>query len=323
MTLPTLVSGGCGFVGRHLVKRLLKTQKVIVIDNLYSGFHPTKWVDKELEKNLTFINLDIREFLRSEKSRDMKFDDVYHLSAVVGGRIKIEKDPISVALDLSIDAEFFNWAVKSKPGRILYASSSAAYPVNLQDKIHQVLLTEEMIDFKKNLGSPDMTYGWSKLTGEYLSRLAAKHYGLHIACIRPFSGYGEDQDKSYPIPAIGLRAVQKENPLFIWGSGKQSRDFVYIEDCIDAMLLAIEKISDGSAVNISTGNLTSFFEVAKIYSEIAGYSPKIIAMENMPVGVFARHGNTSKAQRILGWNAKTTLKEGLTTVYKYLKNELN
>ena len=167
----TLVTGGCGFVGRHLVNRLLnENHKVVVVDNLYSGIHPNMWVDDKLKSNLIFHNVDARDFFASTKSFEQKFDNVFHLSAVVGGRIKIDKDPISVAQDLSIDSEFFNWSVKSKPSQILYASSSAAYPTNLQQSDSQTLLSEDMITFDGTLGSPDMTYGWSKLTGEYLSR---------------------------------------------------------------------------------------------------------------------------------------------------------
>ena len=319
----TLVTGGCGFVGRHLVKRLLnENHQVVVVDNLYSGIHPDLWVNDKLKSNLTFHNLDARDFFSSSKSFEQKFDNVFHLSAVIGGRIKIDKDPISVAQDLSIDSEFFNWAIKSKPEQILYASSSAAYPTNLQQSDSQTLLSEDMITFDGTLGFPDMTYGWSKLTGEYLSRLASKHYGLNVACVRPFSGYGEDQDKSYPVPAIGERAVKKEDPLIVWGTGKQSRDFVYIEDCIDAMLLAIEKITDGSAVNISSGKLTSFLEIAQIYANIAGYSPKIQPLDDMPEGVFARFGDTKKSKDLLGWMPKTDLHDGLTIVYENIKNEL-
>ena len=320
--LPTLVTGGCGFVGRHLVKRLLKNgHEIVLVDNLFSGTHPNEWLEKDDLDKIEFINLDVRDFFRSESEK--KFDDVFHLSAVIGGRIKIDKDPISVALDLSIDAEFFNWLVKNKPERVLYTSSSAAYPTSLQAKENQVLLKENMINLEGELGSPDMTYGWSKLTGEYLSKLCAKYYGIHIACVRPFSGYGEDQDLTYPVPAIGMRAVQKEDPLIVWGSGKQSRDFVYIEDCIDAMLLSIEKISDGSGVNISSGKPTTFLEVAQIYATIADYSPSIKPLENMPEGVFARYGDTEMSSKILGWKPKTDLYSGLKIVYDYLKSKTN
>ncbi len=322
MTLPTLVSGGCGFVGRHLVKNLLKqNHEVIIIDNLYTGIDPKEWIPQEFKSNYTFINSDIRHFLQNEDNKTKKFGDVYHLAAVVGGRIKIDKDPLSVAIDLSIDAEFFNWAISAKPERILYASSSAAYPTSLQSSEKQTLLEENMINFEGTLGSPDMTYGWSKLTGEYLSRLASKFYDLNVACIRPFSGYGEDQDPSYPVPAIGARAVDKEDPLIVWGTGKQSRDFIYIEDCIVAMQKAIEKISDGTAVNIGSGKLTTFIEVAQTYAEIAGYSPKIQPLSDMPEGVFARHGSTKKATDVLGFSPKISLKEGLTIVYDHIKKQ--
>jgi UDP-glucose 4-epimerase len=322
MGLPTLVSGGCGFVGRHLVKNLLKqNHEVLIVDNLYTGIDPKEWISSEFESNYTFINSDIRNFLQNEDNKTKKFGDVYHLAAVVGGRIKIDKDPLSVAIDLSIDAEFFNWAISAKPERILYASSSAAYPTSLQSSEKQTLLEENMINFEGTLGSPDMTYGWSKLTGEYLSRLASKFYDLNVACIRPFSGYGEDQDPSYPVPAIGARAVDKEDPLIVWGTGKQSRDFIYIEDCIVAMQKAIEKISDGSAVNIGSGKLTTFIEVAQTYAEIAGYSPKIQPLSDMPEGVFARHGSPKKAFDVLGFSPKTNLKEGLTIVYDHIKKQ--
>src|SRR5262249_23155557 len=108
---------------------------------------------------------------------------------------------------------------------------------------NSIALREDLISFQGNIGKPDMTYGWSKLTGEYLATLAASRYGIHVACVRPFSGYGEDQDLSYPVPAIADRAAGRENPLTVWGTGKQARDFVYIDDCIEAMLVVIEKVA--------------------------------------------------------------------------------
>ncbi len=319
MTNRILVTGGCGFVGRHLVSRLLRMgNEVVIVDDLSTGIDPNLWVHPQYEGKFTFYKMDSRDFLRT--MAPTRFSDVYHLSAVVGGRLKIDRDPIAVAQDLAIDAEFFNWIIRSKCDRILYASSSAAYPVNLQGKTKHVKLKENMISFEGNMGVPDMTYGWSKLTGEFLATLAAKHYGTHIACVRPFSGYGEDQDKTYPVPAITQRAVNREDPLVIWGSGKQGRDFVHIEDCIDVMLLAIGKISDGSAVNISSGKLTTFLEVASLLATIAEYSPKLQVLTNMPQGVHARFGSVNKTKKILGWTPKISLKEGLKRVFDYANN---
>ena len=154
---------------------------------------------------------------------------MFHFAAIVGGRATIDGDPMKVALDLAIDALFFRWICLHKPSRVLYPSSSAAYPVDLQTESDAIALSESDIDFKK-MGQPDMTYGWTKLTGEYLASIAASHYGVSVTCIRPFSGYGEDQDLSYPVPAIARRAALLENPFEVWGSGKQGRDFVHIED---------------------------------------------------------------------------------------------
>jgi nucleoside-diphosphate-sugar epimerase len=294
------------------------------------GQHPDSWLPKQYlndPNRAVFIQVDVRAFFKGYltpqissipelRSGRPDFGDVFHYAAVVGGRAKIEGEPMAVAQDLSIDADFFAWAVKVRPERILYASSSAAYPVNLQAEGKALALREEFLQFSGELGQPDMTYGWSKLTGEYLALTAARHYGLSVACVRPFSGYGEDQDETYPVPAIASRAARREDPFYIWGSGDQGRDFVHIEDCVDAMLLAVAKISDGSAVNIGSGKLTTFREVAQIFAGIAGYRPKIVALQDKPMGVHSRYADISRMKTLLGWEPKIGLKEGFKLVYE-------
>ncbi len=337
-----LVSGGCGFVGRNLVKRLYKSTNdvVVFVDDLSVGQHPSMWVgdlgeeegmlmgDAEVygNKRLIFFNMDFRGFLNSITEdpsfvsdqceiEPFKFNDVFHFAAIVGGRAKIDGDPMMVAQDLAIDAEFFYWVCKYKPDRVMYPSSSAAYPVNMQTEDKVIKLKESDIDFGSNLGQPDMTYGWSKLTGEYLAQIAAEHYGISVACVRPFSGYGEDQDLSYPIPAIAARAAAKEDPFEVWGSGKQGRDFVHIDDCIDAILMALEKISDGTAINIGAGRLTSFLEIIELFTEFAGYKPTIKPLLDKPVGVHARHSDMTFVKEKYGWEPKISVREGMKRVY--------
>ena len=186
-----------------------------------------------------------------------------------------------------------------------------------------VALKETDICFDRQLGLPDMTYGWSKLTGEYLAKIAAKSYGLHVTCIRPFSGYGEDQDPSYPVPAIARRAAQREDPLTVWGTGRQARDFVYIDDCVEFMFRAMDSIGDGSGVNIGSGVLTDFITVANMFAEIAGYSPHILPLENKPVGVQNRYADTSFVQRHFQWTPRTPLREGFQKVYENAELSMN
>lgn len=340
-----LISGGCGFVGRNMVKRLYKTSndRILFVDNLSVGTDPENWLDVPLKRTvknlkiygederLLFLKVDFIDVLRNLSSNPewfvqeygidvVRFADVFHFAAIVGGRAMIDGDPMKVALDLSIDAEFFYWATRHMPDRVLYPSSSAAYPVSKQTKENSIQLSESDIDFT-NMGQPDMTYGWTKLTGEFLAKIAAEHYGLHIACIRPFSGYGEDQDYSYPIPAIARRAVYKESPFEVWGTGHQGRDFVHIDDVIDCTLLALEKISDGTAINIGSGKLTSFREIIGVFCEIADHQTEIKCLLDKPVGVFSRYCSNDYAKELLGWEPSISLKEGLTRVYDTIKEK--
>jgi UDP-glucose 4-epimerase len=334
-----LVSGACGFVGRNLVKRLLSTtgDKLFIIDDLSTGTPPEQWLDNghftehkglKIYENgrLIFWQGDFRRFLtgmiddadhiRNKFDLELpKFSDVFHFAAIVGGRAKIDGDPMMVALDLSIDAEFFYWVCRYKPERVMYPSSSAAYPVNLQTDGGAIALSESDIRFDANLGQPDMTYGWSKLTGEYLAIIAAKYYGVSVACVRPFSGYGEDQDLTYPVPAIAARAAKKEDPFEVWGSGRQGRDFVHIDDCIDCILMALNNISDGTAINIGSGKLTSFLELIELFSSFAGYRPVVKPLLDKPVGVHSRYANMEFVSNRFGWKPKISVEEGMRRVY--------
>ena len=334
-----LISGGCGFVGKNMVKRLYNTtsDRIVFVDNLSVGTHPINWLEQPLKREikglqifgederLLFIESDFIHILRNLMSNPewfktefgldiVEWADVFHFAAIVGGRAMIDGDPMKVALDLSIDAEFFYWITRHKPGRVLYPSSSAAYPVSKQTEKGAIQLRESDIDFT-NMGQPDMTYGWTKLTGEFLAKIAAEHYGTNIVCIRPFSGYGEDQDYSYPIPAIARRAVYKESPFEVWGTGHQGRDFVHIDDVLDCSLLAMDKISDGTAINIGRGELTSFRDIIGTFMKIAGYETEIKCLLDKPVGVFSRYCSMDYVEERLGWKAKISLEEGLRRVY--------
>ncbi|MCF6171993.1 MAG: NAD-dependent epimerase/dehydratase family protein [Bacteroidales bacterium] len=339
-----LVSGGCGFVGRNVVKRLLNTtnDRVFVVDDLSIGRHPSQWLEgfqSKKEGDLEIIGADERFYFWQGDFRNLlfymrqnpryiqenykldfeRFSDVFHFAAIVGGRLKIDGDPLMVALDLSIDSEFFYWITRHKPDRVLYPSSSAAYPTSLQTVEGAVQLREGDIDFTKNLGTPDMTYGWTKLTGEFLAQIAAKHYGISIVCIRPFSGYGEDQETDYPVPAIARRAAKKENPFEVWGSGKQGRDFVHIDDIIDFIQILMDNVHDGSAYNIGAGKLTSFLELIEVFTKIAGYSPTIKPLLDKPVGVHSRYCDMSLVREKFGWMPRISLEEGMRRVYERQK----
>lgn len=318
-----LITGAAGFVGRHITKRFLDFgDEVHAVDSvvLYTGGINPKdgWplFDPREYSNFHFFNEDCRDYFKRVMDND--FDYCFHLAAMVGGREMIENNPLVVADDLSIDASYWQWAKKTRPEKSACFSSSAAYPISFQQEGNYRLLTEDMISFDGDIGMPDMTYGWAKLTHEYLARLAYEKHGLKSVTYRPFSGYGEDQDDSYPFPGICKRALSHIGAaqLTVWGTGDQMRDFIHIEDCVDGILKTIDMIENGDAINLSTGIYTNFKEFARMAAKVCGYEPEVMGLSDKPAGVFARAGDIMK-QRKLGFQYQIGFKVGIKRAIEF------
>ena len=261
-------------------------------------------------RTFKFYRQDCRAFFQQCQASD--FDYALHLAAMVGGRLMIENNPLAVADDLAIDAAYWGWAKRAQPRKTITFSSSAAYPVKFQRREGHVLLIEEMICFEDDLGMPDMSYGWAKLTCEYIGHLAYARHGLKSVAYRPFSGYGEDQDDTYPFPSICKRILANRGAqtITVWGSGTQMRDFIHIDDCVDAVLGTMDLIDDASALNLSTGILTSFIDFASLAARLCGFSPEVRSQSDKPTGVYARGGDTAK-QAALGVRPRVTFVRAL------------
>lgn len=276
----------------------------------HKGFVGKYFMNKYQEHDITGVDLkdgnDCRDLF---KTSDEKFDLVIHLAAIVGGRATIEGAPLSVAADLSIDAEMCQWALRTRPGRVVYFSSSAAYPTHLQTQPYR--LKESDIDLS-NVSNPDMTYGWAKLTGEYCLQFL-EQAGVRTHVFRPFSGYGTDQDLTYPFPSFIKRGQDRANPFEIWGDGTQVRDFIHITDVVDAVDEAIRQDIQGP-VNLGNGRATSFNELCELVCAEAGYTPEVKHIINAPKGVDYRCSDNSKMLSF--YTPKVTLEEGISRSLK-------
>jgi len=278
-----LITGYAGFVGRHFVEKLEGSYDLTLID-IKDGN-------------------DCRDFFKVD---DTKFNLVIHLAAIVGGRATIEGNPLKVATDLAIDSDMFQWALRTRPDRTVYYSSSAAYPTAYQTHTMKYALHENHIDLDSVM-SPDLTYGWAKLTGETLAKYASNE-GLRVHVFRPFSGYGEDQDLDYPFPSFIARGKRKDNPFEIWGTGEQVRDFIHIDDVVNATLEAVKQDIQGP-VNLGCGRATSFNELASLVAKEAGYIPAITHILGAPEGVSYRVCDPSKLFTF--YIPKISLEEGI------------
>lgn len=247
--------------------------------------------------------LDARDFFRLD---DTRFDLVVHLAAVIGGRQKIDGAPLDLAVDLAIDAEMFTWALRTKQRRIVYYSSAAAYPINLQWLPLRYRLREDDIDLN-DIATPDMTYGWAKLTGEMLAS-HAMNAGVPVSVIRPFSGYGEDQALDYPFPTFIQRARARQTPFKVWGDGQQVRDFIHIDDVVDATLAAVDLDVQGP-INLGWGRPTSFNELACLVTGRTSTDLTIEHILDAPRGVEYRVADNSKM--LTFYEPKITLEEGI------------
>ncbi|MFC8273759.1 NAD-dependent epimerase/dehydratase family protein [Streptomyces sp. NPDC057271] len=287
--MRVLLTGAAGFVGRHLHQALLdRGDHVLGID---------------LKTTPIVHSIDALDLFRRD---DERFDLAIHCAAIVGGRASIDGSPLGVATNLALDAWYMRWLARTKTPRAVYFSSSAAYPIALQKPGVIRRLVETDIDYASP-GRPDATYGLAKLTGEQLCQYA-EAAGTRMTILRPFSGYGTDQDETYPFPAFIERARQRQAPFDIWGDGSSTRDWIHIDDLVGATLAAVEQGVQGP-VNLGTGKATSFDELACLVTAEAGYSPDLDHIATAPQGV---HHRVSDPSRMLDfYTPKVTLDEGI------------
>lgn len=312
--MRVLISGSTGFVGKHFVDRLLADGHTVVgVDKRLPG-------KIFLTGNFIFEHIDLREWVK--RWTPEAFDLIIHCAAVVGGRMTIEHHPLLVATDLAIDSDFFNWiSVSKQKQKVVYFSSSAVYPIELQQPNVKCALSESLVGRDvTRIGRPDMTYGWAKLTGEYLAQQAVQRYGCDVVIYRPFSGYGEDQDTDYPFPSIIRRVANREDPIVVWGSGEQVRDFIHIDDIVEGVLSTMNVLKPGQVLNLGTGIPCSMNKLARLAGEEARHIVLIVNDATKPEGVAYRVCDNYLLDSF--YKPKITLREGVRRALDYFAKQV-
>lgn len=300
-----LVTGASGFVGRHVMAELRRREYEVSPCDVNA---PMAWTNKDFNDVARWNNFT--------------YDLVVHCAAVGAHRAAIDGQPMSFAQNMQLDAALFHWAMRTKQKRVIYISSSAAYPRDLQNILggdhDRERLHEDDIDLN-NPHAPFDDYGITKLTGEQLAR-AARTAGVPVTVVRPFSGYGESQGTEWPFGAFVQRIRNGDNPFVIWGSANQRRDWIHIDDVVNGMLAVAESGTE-DPVNLCTGQGTSMLELVKLMQETAMRDPErdvwpIVADPNKPMGVMNRVGDPTRFFEY--YEPKVTIEEG---VYRALKGQ--
>jgi nucleoside-diphosphate-sugar epimerase len=314
-----LVTGGAGFIGSHLVKKLLDMGcDVYVADNFCRGKKEN--IEQFLDK-IHLYQVDLTE-LENCMLATKDIDYVFHLAASVGGIHYIKRENVEGSTpSILMNTNMLEASVKSDVERFLFTSSACVY----REKSLELNEFKEEDAFPAN---PPTTYGWAKVMGEIQCRSYHLDYGLKTSSIRIFNCYGENENLdprwSHVIPSLIRKAILYSKEEFkLFGDGKQERAFLYVEDCVDGFLLAMEKITDGGVINLGSEEVIS---IGKLAEKIVKSSGKDINVEydlSGPQGTHRYCANTEKMKKVLGWSPKIPLEEGLKRIYKWERGVLN
>ena len=296
-----MVTGGAGFIGSHIIQRFLQQKdEVICLDNFDPYYDPgikLKNIEKfRSESHFKVIKGDILD----KKLLKMILKDVdyiFHEAAQAGVCFSVKNAMKTHENNATGTLTLLETARNSDIKKIINASSSSVY-----GKVHYLPFDE------KHPTCPVSPYGISKLMAEHYCRIYEELYGLKSVSLRYFTVYGPRMRPDLAINIFTNQALKNE-PLIIFGDGNKTRDFTYIDDIIDANMLAIK---NGSGVyNVGGGHRVSIQELAEKVIEITHSSSQIIYKEPVPGDVIHTSANTDLIRKELGWNPKTTLEEGL------------
>jgi len=296
-----IVTGGAGFIGSHLVDKLVENHQVIIIDNLFSG------KEENLNPKAEFHNLDITDF-DSIKPLFENVDYVFHLAAIPRVPFSVE-DPISTSkTNILGTVNVFKAAADNNVKRVVFASSSSVYGDQPKQPLKE--------DMKPNAISP---YALQKLVGEQFAKLFTDLYKLPVVCLRYFNVFGPrlDPESEYSL-VIGKFLKQKSDgkPLTIFGDGEQTRGFSYVLDVVEANIKAMESdLKGGEIINISSGDSYSVNYLAKWIGGEIVYLPKRTG------DILHTQADVSLAKELLGWEPKVDFNKGLEETKKWFQKK--
>lgn len=310
--------GAGGFIGSHLVKRLKKEGYwVRGVDLKQPEFSPSP-ADE-------FVIGDLRETEFAKKIIDQNTDEIYQLAADMGGAGYLftgDNDAIVMHNSAMVNLNVANESVHKNVGKLFYSSSACIYPKYNQEDPNNPVCKED----SAYPAQPDSEYGWEKLFSERLYDSFHRNFGLDVRIARFHNVYGPEgvwQGGKEKAPAAICRKVaeaENRSAVDVWGDGKQTRSFLFIDDCLDG-ILALMSSGFKKPVNIGSEEMISINDFAQMVIDISGKNLNIHHIKG-PQGVRGRTSDNRLVEKEVGWKPTYSLQEGVEKTYQWIASEV-
>lgn len=322
-----LVTGGAGMIGSNLTKALVKNgDDVTVVDNLWRG--KLEYLNDEdglpvIDLNTKFHNID----LSIPRAMDTVLEDidyVVHLADIVAGIGYVFNNQGSLfRQNILINSNALDSVRRIGVKGYIYIGTACSFPETLQDKFDYVPLKENDL----YPAQPESAYGWSKLMGQYEVELLENETDIKTCTLMLHNVYGAPCDyspeKSQVIPSLIRKAVEfPETDFQVWGSGKQGRAFIHVDDVVNGIMSALENGWGHGHIQLGPEICTSIKDIAETIVDISGKNIDISFDVTKPEGDKARSADYAKAQKVLGWEPRIDIKKGLKSQYDWIKTQI-
>ena len=309
-----LVTGGCGFIGSHLAGELFDKGCFVRIADVESSSYVLK--EHYNEK----LKLDLR-VLENCLSATKGIDVVYNLAANMGGIGFITKVGAEIMYDnVLINANMLEASRRNKVKKYLFSSSACIYPTYRQKDPNVNGLKEE----DAYPAYPDSFYGWEKLYSEKMCEAYRRDHGMNVRILRYHNIYGPqgayDGGREKSPAALCRKVAETKNPgkIVIWGDGKQTRSYCYIDDAVKGTVMLMDSDCD-KPMNIGSDRLVTIDNLAGMIIKMSGKKITKTYDNSAPQGVRGRNADISLAKKILRWEPRVTLEDGLAQTYKWIE----
>ncbi len=308
--MHAVVTGGAGFIGSHLSKKLLDLGwDVTIYDNLSSGNK------NNIPKGANFIWADLTDESCLSLMPKNKVDIFYHLSSHVGQELSFERPLYDLKANANSTIILLNWCLKNNVQQFIFAST-----MNLYGTPENELVNEDTIV------SPPSPYAVGKLASEYLCKIY-NDFGLNSTCLRLFNVYGPGQDftnMKQGMVSIFMSYVAKGEKLIIRGSKDRFRDFIYVDDVVNAFIAVQNKKAYGKIYNVSTGIKTFVWQIVDEILNAFGFNTENYPIEytdGTPKDQFGIYGDSTKLNNDFGWEPQIGLNKGIKLMAIDAKNK--